>query len=56
MPAFWEQVRKLEGRTIFTLHQAKPFVVTAVEDDRVDSNRGPAREPSAPFLAIRSST
>lgn len=35
MESIWAGVRKLEGTTLATLRRSKPFVVLAVEDDRV---------------------
>lgn len=35
MPDTWQRVRRLKGATLATLHHAKPFVVLAVDDDRV---------------------
>jgi hypothetical protein len=32
----WEEVKKLEGKTIFTLAQQKPFVVERVLNDRIE--------------------
>lgn len=54
MPTSWEQVRQLEGRTILTLHQAKQFLVTAVEDDlvRFRPGGGKGTERSVPRRQI----
>ena len=35
MSTVWERVRQLEGTTLATLHQEKPFRVVAVLDDSV---------------------
>ena len=35
MHNLWQHVRRLQGKTLATLHDAKPFVVLSVDDDRV---------------------
>jgi hypothetical protein len=54
MSTFWEELRKLEGETISTLHRAKRFLITAVEDDRVRFKPGDGKgtERSVPRTQI----
>ena len=35
MREIWDQVRDLEGSTLFTLHRNKPFDVDEVRDDEI---------------------
>jgi|SRR3954452_16088867 hypothetical protein len=47
MKSFWDRVRQLEGATLVTLHNAKPFAVVEVDGNcvrlRTDGGKGSAR-------------